>query len=762
MHPDPLSDLLDTLDAPVAFFIRSDDGGWGDDALLALLDLTMPRGVPVDVAMIPEATTPALATALARRQAQAPRLLGLHQHGRAHVNHQPEGRRGEFGDARSLDALRADLHAGRRRLQALLLEAGAPAPDLIFTPPWNRCSPALPALLAEGGWRALSREHRATPQQALPELPVHVDWSRLVREARAAGQPIAHAVSAAMADALRATLPETRTPATPVMHPSPVGLMLHHAAMDDDERRVLGELLDRWAFHPRSAWRRMAHWLDAFTPRPGPLPPGSARPAHRILRSLIVTCSLTCVGLAGTGTAVAQGALTPTPADRTATTGVTGPSGPTAADRAVPNGQRADRARPAAPITGTWLGAQAEWRFSYELTAAERRNYDLDRRDARDRRVRDQEATAEVALRWSAAWDAALELAWLSERRTRPGQRQVREGLQRGPMWLRRSGGWGGLQVGRVPLADARSWWWDDDLDGVRWIWERGAVGLDTGLAREFARRHSADAGIDPAQRGVGRWWGQAHWQWEPRHRLDLFWLATRDGSGAPAAGTSVPDAAQDERDGRLRWAGLRASGQWRPGEHRVGYWADLAWMRGQETLTAFDDTLVTGSTTRRVRGQAADLGLQWTAPGATRPTLSAAWARGSADFRQTGLQENKQRWGGVKRFRRYGELLDAELANLQVSSLGVGLRPTPRSSVELLWHRFAQVRADTSLVDTRLSADPDGVHRALGDEFDLMFAWREWSHAELTLALSHFRPGRAFAVRDPAHGLELGLAVAF
>ena len=473
----------------------------------------------------------------------------------------------------------------------------------------------------------------------------------------------------------------------------------------------------------------------------------SSRLARALTLASLALCAAACPAQDGRGA--------PSGAGQAAAGAVAGAGADTA-------GSRADRARAAAPITGQLAGAQAEWRFGYELTLAERRNYDLDRTDARDRRVRDQEASVDLALRWSPALDAALELSWLSERRVRPGQRQLREGFQRGPMWLRVSGSAGGLQVGRVPLAEPRSWWWDDDLDGVRWVWERGAVGLETGLAREMARRHSADAGVAPDQRGVQRWWGQARWQWDPRHRADLFWLSARDGSGGPAVGATVPDAEQDERDSRLRWTGLRASGQWRPGEHRVGYWADLAWVSGQESVTDFDDETVAGSTTRRVRGQAADLGLQWTAPGATRPTLSAAWARGSADFRQTGLQENKQRWGGVKRFRRYGELLDAELANLQVTTLGYGMRPTPRSSVEVLWHPYAQVRADGSLIDTRLSADPDGVHRALGDEFDLLLAWREWSHGELTLSLSHFRPGRAFVQRDPATGVEFGLALAF
>ena len=296
MHPDPLSAWLDTATAPQRFFIRSDDGGWGDDALMALLDLTARAGVPVDVAMIPEATTPALAAALTRRQAAAPALLGLHQHGRAHVNHQPEGRRGEFGDARSLEALRTDLHAGRHRLQALLGAERVPGLgsepglglDPIFTPPWNRCSPALPALLAEGGWRALSREHRATPQQWLAELPVHVDCSRVVREARAAGQAISAAIAAAMAAAVSSAVSSAVSAAVtsaasvtsaagqaralasagdtpPAETPPPIGLMLHHAAMDDAERQALEPLLAAWSRHPRARWCRMSALLPAAT-----------------------------------------------------------------------------------------------------------------------------------------------------------------------------------------------------------------------------------------------------------------------------------------------------------------------------------------------------------------------------------------------------------------------------------------------------------------------------------------------------------------
>jgi hypothetical protein len=75
------------------------------------------------------------------------------------------------------------------------------------------------------------------------------------------------------------------------------------------------------------------------------------------------------------------------------------------------------------------------------------------------------------------------------------------------------------------------------------------------------------------------------------------------------------------------------------------------------------------------------------------RPALTAAYAVGSGDdnpghrvdgaFRQTGLQENEARWTGITRFKYYGELLDPELNNLTVVTVGLGLRPTKRSSLD-------------------------------------------------------------------------------
>ena len=98
---DPLRSVLDASDEQVRFFFRDDDAGWDDDALEALLDVFEPHGMPLDVAAIPAAVTPRTVELLTARRSAGRNDVGVHQHGYAHVNHEPEGRKCEFGVSRS-------------------------------------------------------------------------------------------------------------------------------------------------------------------------------------------------------------------------------------------------------------------------------------------------------------------------------------------------------------------------------------------------------------------------------------------------------------------------------------------------------------------------------------------------------------------------------------------------------------------------------------------------------------------------------------
>jgi peptidoglycan/xylan/chitin deacetylase (PgdA/CDA1 family) len=225
---DPVQIALDSASATVDVFFRDDDAGWRDDRLLALLDLFDEHALPLDVAVIPAALERAVAAEL---RARAGPLLGLHQHGFAHRNHEPDGRKHEFGPSRSPADQRRDIEKGAARLGALLGDNVDP----IFTPPWNRCTEMTGSCLAELGFRVLSREHRAAPLDVpeLRELPVHVDWCRL--------EP--SEIAARLAAAIRA--------------PGPAGVMLHHAVMDAADRARAAGLLALFAAHPHARPRLM-------------------------------------------------------------------------------------------------------------------------------------------------------------------------------------------------------------------------------------------------------------------------------------------------------------------------------------------------------------------------------------------------------------------------------------------------------------------------------------------------------------------------
>ena len=141
---EPVAAALDRRVVPCPVFFRDDDAGWDDDALWDLLGEFAATGVTIDVAAIPTAV--GLRSARGLRARVADGVARVHQHGWSHTNHEPTGRKCEFGPGRSAATQAADVIAGRERLEARL----GPI-DPVFTPPWNRCTAATAdAALAAG------------------------------------------------------------------------------------------------------------------------------------------------------------------------------------------------------------------------------------------------------------------------------------------------------------------------------------------------------------------------------------------------------------------------------------------------------------------------------------------------------------------------------------------------------------------------------------------------------------------------------------
>jgi hypothetical protein len=318
-----------------------------------------------------------------------------------------------------------------------------------------------------------------------------------------------------------------------------------------------------------------------------------------------------------------------------------------------------------------------------------------------------------------------------------------------------------GLQIGRQNFRDAREWWWDEDLDAIRVHYFGSRVRGELAVAQELAPASSLDDGIDRRQEGVRRWLGQVGWQWFSNQRLEGFFLDQSDRSSRPALGQIIRSADEDKEDADLLWLGGRVSGTWTLGRlGQIDYRLDGATVRGQETLFRFKDAgengrRVSGVSDLDVAGWAWDGGLTWRTPLPGNVAFTVGRAVGSGDrdprdgrdesFRQTGLHDNNARFRGVDRFRYYGELLRPELSNLKISTLAVGFRLLPSSSLELLYHDYRQVHPADFLRDARLKADPDGRAVHVGREWNLVLGLEESRHVEIELVAGLFRAGRAY-----------------
>ena len=220
---DPVRAALKQFDGPINCFFRDDDAGWADDRLAALLNCFAEFGIALDLAVIPSELRDDLADALLQRYINHPKLLGLHQHGYCHTNHELTGRKCEFGASRNLEQQAHDIEQGANLLKRKL----GKVIDPIFTPPWNRCSSATVAALQRFGFRALSRDSSAATLDLgnLASIPVCVDWSKH-RDGGHVNQPV---LGAQLAAAITS---------------APVGIMLHHAVMEQADRAALSEFLE--------------------------------------------------------------------------------------------------------------------------------------------------------------------------------------------------------------------------------------------------------------------------------------------------------------------------------------------------------------------------------------------------------------------------------------------------------------------------------------------------------------------------------------
>jgi hypothetical protein len=213
----------------LAFFFRDDDAGWADDRLFELLNCFSKFAIPIDLAVIPQAINTSKAHFFNQVFANKG-LVGVHQHGFSHSNHQLQGRKCEFGDDRTYLQQHADIKAG----QDLLLDYFGDQIDPIFTPPWNRCNQDTINALINLGFSTLSRDNtgKSLNYKELQDLPINIDWFKKRNGIRLGLAELGQSISQVIASG------------------KTVGVMLHHEIMDNKERDMLTGLLQLLSSHP--------------------------------------------------------------------------------------------------------------------------------------------------------------------------------------------------------------------------------------------------------------------------------------------------------------------------------------------------------------------------------------------------------------------------------------------------------------------------------------------------------------------------------
>ncbi|NNG00289.1 MAG: polysaccharide deacetylase family protein [Desulfobacteraceae bacterium] len=236
---------LDTRQAetPVNVFLRADDIGVPGAQFARMMDLFVQLRVPLSLAVVPAWITRARWQALAGLQQGDDSLFTWHQHGWRHRNHEPVGKKQEFGLSRPADVIRSDLLKGKTRLETILGRRFTP----IFTPPWNRCSRVALDQLRLLKYKAVSRSRNSSPPApaGFPDFQVNVDLhTRKEGRAREGWRNLLSELSRAIAAGT-------------------CGIMIHHQRMNDNAFSFLELLLELMIQQKKLSLLHMPE-LDAY------------------------------------------------------------------------------------------------------------------------------------------------------------------------------------------------------------------------------------------------------------------------------------------------------------------------------------------------------------------------------------------------------------------------------------------------------------------------------------------------------------------
>lgn len=316
------------------------------------------------------------------------------------------------------------------------------------------------------------------------------------------------------------------------------------------------------------------------------------------------------------------------------------------------------------------------------------------------------------------------------------------------------------LTLGSQSVYEDRGWWWDDTLDLVLLSASDDQWFLQTGIGVQASHRLFGERFDDNDE--IIRGLGELTFQWRDQQTASFFMFGKFDQSERLQPGTSVDESLLDDRGNELYWLGIRSQGTidqevW----PSVDYWVDLAHVGGQETRyvqdsdESDDDTVVVADSNRiDLNGWGMDLGVSMQTSLPAKPRLSVGFATTFSgtrlndgtdrSFRQTGLQSNEMQLEPYYGASSYGLVLNPELSNLQILTLGIGFDVLTNSYVSLLGHDYHMLSAAESLRSADLNLAFDGIEKHAGRAIDLNLFVEELDSWDIEMQFGIFQAGKA------------------
>lgn len=230
---------------PAEFWWRDDDLVGKSEKFRRLGLLSQATGIVPLVGVIPAGAD----RELGDLPVQFPQIVFC-QHGYAHQNHEePAAPKSEFGTRRGTAAVRADIVAGREKMDAIFGRAHA----AVFVPPWNRFPPEYSAILVQerfSGFSGYRGEASVEAHGALRCVDVDIDvlnWG----DRPSVLDPAT--IVARLTDILESAGP-TRT--------QPIGILTHHRVIEPPSWSSIEAVFALIAATPGARWRSPRHLFD--------------------------------------------------------------------------------------------------------------------------------------------------------------------------------------------------------------------------------------------------------------------------------------------------------------------------------------------------------------------------------------------------------------------------------------------------------------------------------------------------------------------